>query len=420
MDTKLLNQLNSIDWNFFNKAKELSIKIHWYPGTFPQEIPSALIQSLSKENDIIFDPYGGIGTTLAEALRLGRKCIFTEINPVGLLAAYTSSLLIILKGVNEKLTEKYVNFLQYTINKTLGNEKNILFEPIFNFSELEGIAEKHIYPSPKEFIKTILINKPCWDILKVWIDPHTLNEIKKLYSVYIENNQYPANKITLLTMLSNIIYSCSSQTRSWGHIADKVMPRGFIKKSVLSSCNRWLNRIKKLVRTTSIKSINKTEIRAWIIFHDWNDEIIKGIPLESTTVLLTSPPYANAIDYIRSQRLSLYLFGYDDDQINILGKNEIGARRKRFDKESINKWATSLEYALKNQMQTLKKDAFSAFILPHEDSGRDLGTHRIREYIKSIGGVLIFNNDRSIDQLNTMQAWTSIKKETILVFKHKG
>jgi DNA modification methylase len=45
-------------------------------------------------------------------------------------------------------------------------------------------------------------------------------------------------------------------------------------------------------------------------------------------LLVTSPPYADAIDYTFAQRLSLYLIGYDDFQIKNISNVEIGARRK--------------------------------------------------------------------------------------------
>jgi len=51
-----------------------------HPATFPLELPKRLIQQLSYRGDIIFDPFGGVGTTALAAKQLGRKYILTEIS----------------------------------------------------------------------------------------------------------------------------------------------------------------------------------------------------------------------------------------------------------------------------------------------------------------------------------------------------
>ena len=96
-------QLDSIDWEFTKKAKGLTSSFHWYPGTFPSQLPSSVIQALSSFNDIVFDPYGGSGTTSAEALRLGRKAWIADINPIGVLSSYVHGALIIIKRTNPNL-----------------------------------------------------------------------------------------------------------------------------------------------------------------------------------------------------------------------------------------------------------------------------------------------------------------------------
>ena len=110
-------QLESINWNFFEKNNKLTKKLHWYPGTFPQEIPATIIQALSKENDLIFDPFGGIGTTLAEALRLNRKCIVSDINPVALLSSYVSALLLLVNKEIYLLMKVYLEYLVHLLEQ---------------------------------------------------------------------------------------------------------------------------------------------------------------------------------------------------------------------------------------------------------------------------------------------------------------
>jgi len=52
-----------------------------HPATFPLELPSRLIRLFTHKNTaVILDPFMGIGTTLIEAKRLGRKCIGYELS----------------------------------------------------------------------------------------------------------------------------------------------------------------------------------------------------------------------------------------------------------------------------------------------------------------------------------------------------
>ena len=58
-----------------------SKNIYEHNATFPEEIPKRLIESLSNENDIVYDPFCGIGTTAIAAKKLNRRFIGSEISP---------------------------------------------------------------------------------------------------------------------------------------------------------------------------------------------------------------------------------------------------------------------------------------------------------------------------------------------------
>jgi hypothetical protein len=112
----------------------------------------------------------------------------------------------------------------------------------------------------------------------------------------------------------------------------------------------------------------------------------------------------------------LYLLGYSDEQIGGLVKAEIGARRKRSKVDSRETWARQLCDALPDQLSWLDNDASICIVLPHKDAGRSAGEDELRVALQDLGWSLIFERDRSIHQSHTRQSWTSIKRETILVF----
>lgn len=53
-----------------------------HPAAFPSELPKRLIKLYSFFGDVVLDPFCGIGTTNAEALRLNRSSVGIDINPL--------------------------------------------------------------------------------------------------------------------------------------------------------------------------------------------------------------------------------------------------------------------------------------------------------------------------------------------------
>ena len=48
---------------------------------FPVALPQFVLETYSDEGDIVFEPFGGSGTTMLAAQRIGRKCRSVEIAP---------------------------------------------------------------------------------------------------------------------------------------------------------------------------------------------------------------------------------------------------------------------------------------------------------------------------------------------------
>jgi hypothetical protein len=224
-------------------------------------------------------------------------------------------------------------------------------------------------------------------------------------------------------MISACLRPASSQNKSWGHIADNVFPDQLIEKDPASLCKRWIERVRGGLNRVKAKELTTTSrkmTRLWISNHDWRKGSTPTIaPQSLAQLLISSPPYAGAIDYTRAQRLSLYLFGLDDTEVDLMGSSEIGARRKRMKENSEANWAGELATSVQDQLKCLTVNSRVALILPHEDHGREIGSLRVGEVLESCGRGRIYVADRSIRQGRTRQSWTSIKRETIEVYESK-
>ena len=60
---------------------------HPFPAKFPPQLPEFMIRELSDPGDLVFDPMLGSGTTLVEAMRLGRRAVGCDIDPLARMIA---------------------------------------------------------------------------------------------------------------------------------------------------------------------------------------------------------------------------------------------------------------------------------------------------------------------------------------------
>ncbi|KRR23602.1 hypothetical protein CQ13_06120 [Bradyrhizobium retamae] len=218
-------------------------------------------------------------------------------------------------------------------------------------------------------------------------------------------------------MVSSIARQLSSQTKSWGHIADNVLPHELVEKDVQRAANDWLQRTaKRIERYEPLGNVSAMKPLCYVRELDWlsADEIT--LP-EHPRLLVTSPPYAGAIDYTLAQRLSFYLLGANDDEVKRLCSIESGARRKRFNKQHIAEWSGELSRSVERQISIMEAPAVAAFVMPHKDHGRDRGETDLKSVMTAHGWKIEFEKHRSIRQVRARQSWTSIKRETILIFE---
>lgn len=418
---RIKRQLHALDWDFAEHLPGTSKAIHWYPGTFPSELPATLIQAMSRPNDLVFDPYGGIGTTGLEALRQGRRAWVVDSNPIGSLVSYVSGCLIILKGINSALPSIILENLRSHLSAASERSSEVgrLLIDDHLSKEIDKKLKGLVTPSPEVFSKSF-DRTPNIDDLSKWIESRTIQNIEKIRNSLANASLGHFGRLLGLVMLSAILRPASSQTQSWGHIADNVWPKQFDQKDPFRLSQQWLSRTETIVKKTAVTDIVSDDLegkRFWVSLHNWQGtRRPRTAPNVAVDALITSPPYAGAIDYALSQRLSLYFFGYSEEDVKKFCSGEIGARRKRFLATSQVQWGDDLVSALSRHVGYLAQDALLAFVLPHKDHGRELGPAAIEKYLQEQEFSKIVEVERSIRQLRARQSWTSIKKEIVQIY----
>lgn len=416
MNAGIYRQLSLVDWDFIERGPLDVSAIHWYPGSFAPGLPGVLVDLLSSPNDTVFDPFCGIGSTAVAAFLRGRNSVSCDISPVGVTSGLATVGLFALLLSNHYLFEDVFDSLREVVDEI--QTKNAFARSV---SRAGLLVDEHIDLLGGKSVENILpriFRQASVSSLRDWYHPNTLIELQRLLEILESSCISRFAKVVGFTMLSAIARSTSSETRSWGHVADNVQPREFVYKDVARAAGGWMQRTKRqleVVRRSVPISFECQRFDFSVV--DWTAQPRPRPPADQADLLLTSPPYGGAIDYGLAQRLTMYFMGMSDDELNAMVGAEIGARRKRFRSGHINLWAEQLVEVAGLQLGHMASDSYAAYVMPHKDHGRDVGELMLKEALGNRGWELWFSADRSVRQSRTRQSWTSIKKETILVFR---
>ena len=397
------NILRNINWNFYQKASFSPCEVrpfncrkhHWFPATFVPEIPFTLIEVLTYPQAVVYDPFAGIGTMYFQALLLCRKPLATEICKVSI--EFMQSLFILFNpDIEHELLKKEI--------------KEMLFEFDSN--------ENYINDVPGTLI----------DNLKPWYSKTTLNQLSFLF-IRETNCQNSVTKSAMWVGISAILKTASSQDRGWGCIADNVLPKKHqIKdKNVLSLFEKRLNNLLKDISehlkyvSEEYKQLYQDISKKQTIFYEDVRNCTK-IPDESVDLVVTSPPYPNMTDYVRSQRLSYYFWGFD---LNEDLEKEIGARSKRSRKDSLQSYLEDMGKSIKNISKKLKIGGYACFIMPvfTEDNKnnreRKFIVDKVMKSVLEYGFFLEDEYERILPSVRRSHniKWATLEKERIYLFR---
>ncbi|MGR3563223.1 MAG: hypothetical protein ACU0FH_08855 [Heliomarina sp.] len=337
-----------------------------------------------------------------------------DLNPIALLSSAAGLSLTVLRLSNPKVFELMFQVLENKLDAYFGRSSLVPLGAS-HISEIESVVLSHYSGCLLNDICIPIMQRPNEEALTPWYDIETLSRIIGL-SDYLKE-ELGAGPVSLVahTMISACLRQLCSQNQSWGHIADNVKPRELKPKDVYRSLRDWLVRVKNRLKNLSYVGPGVFDAKFKITRANWDLES-NPTPPGGFDLLVTSPPYAGAIDYALSQRLSLYYMGYADTEISTLVGAEIGARRKRSKTTHISTWAEQVAKTAGHHDGYANAGSHAAYVFPHKDSGRELGEEKIILEMESKGWNLEVQFDRSIRQARARHAWTSIKKETILVF----
>jgi len=289
--------LFSIDSNNINSFTH---GIHKYPAKFIPQIPRWGIKEFTRPGDIVLDPFCGCGTTLVESLLSGRNAYGLEISPLAKLITKT------------KITKIKPAPLEKEHLRLLNKLKKRVWSPFYWKPFIEPNLLKWFKPQSVKGLS----------IIKKNIEGIKDKNIKDFYTIIFSS---------IIRRVSN------AENQSQKVYISSRFPKEYIDPIKLFSkvAEKEKNGLVRFSNAVSGKN------RAKIIKKD-----ALKINLESQSVdfAITSPPYINAINYIRVQRLEYaWLNRFNPEELKMLEVNQMGS-----DKITADIWKQNLETGVKS------------------------------------------------------------------------
>jgi DNA modification methylase len=385
-----LSALLSGELNFHGEdGSYASHDVHAFAAKFPPQLPRAFIRGLTAPGDFVLDPMMGSGTTIVEALLEGRRGIGLDIDPLALRVS------------RAKTMPMSANALQNIGLKVIAQAQNLLSD-----RSVEKLLQE-FDSRTKEFID-------------YWFYPHTQRELSALV-LSIQNVGEPLIRRFLELTFSSIIVTKSggvSRARDLAHSR----PHLDREKKPKNALEQFSMRLQK-----NIKSIAHLETNGAIAAPLPGDA--RSMPLRSEVIdlIVTSPPYANAIDYMRAHKFPLVWLGASIANLTELRATYIGAEKingtqyaelpdkteiiiwqldKHDRKKSsvLRKYFTEMQSVLTEMYRVLRKDSPAIVVVgPSIMRGIDVQTHHcLAESAQEVGFSVVGIVQRSLDRNKRM------------------
>lgn len=267
--------------------------IHPFPARMGPDLAVARLNKI-KEPSVVLDPMAGSGTVLRHAAEMGHTAIGRDLDPLALLMTKVWTTTFDDVAV-EKQHKKLMNFID-------GVEADLEVAWIDNDQETA------------DFVDFWFGNKQKQELRKFAVGLKRLSAGKKG-----EKNQ-DANDVLRLA-LSRIIITKDSGA-SLGRDVSHSRPHKVGEKSeydVRLGFERSLKQVRERLASQPPKGSVTIKLG--------DARYLLDLEKKSVDVVLSSPPYLNAIDYMRGHRLSLVWLGYQLEELRRIRSMSVGTER---------------------------------------------------------------------------------------------
>jgi len=322
---RVADDITNADWAFADDDTSfLTHDVHPYPAKYIPQIPANLIRRLSLPGELVLDPFGGSGTTATEAVRLGRRTISVDANPLATLIGRVKTSGIV-EGDRLHL-ERLASAVQtYALDTA----------PVIDLAAVQQWV-------------------PEIPNLDKWFSPVVVAELACIRRLISELTGGRSRDIASLA-LSRIIVRVSNQDSETRYVAkEKNLPPRFTIRSFLDSLQAIRRRVEQF------SDLNASG-EARFFTGDSRHVMADHIAPESVGLIVTSPPYPNATDYHLYHRFRIFWLGFDP---RLLGEVEIGSHLKHQRKQSgFTEYIDDMSAVLRHCHRVLSAGRYAVFVV---------------------------------------------------------
>ena len=266
--------------------------IHAFAAKFPAQLPRHFIEGLSEPGETVLDPMAGSGSTLLEGWLAGRRVVGVDLDPLAARQCRAKTMWVDPQVVEETGQRVLVN----------ARRRAEVDHPLETFRrELDDATNA---------------------FLDYWFLPETQAELAALALEVREETD------SVLRNLLEVLFSATIVTKSGGVSRARDLahsrPHRVADKQPRSPFRMFENQVRHASRafaeTPDAGGASGSFIAA--------DSRCLPLAGNSVDLIVTSPPYANALDYMRAHKFSLVWLGQEIKELGSLRGKYIGAERQ--------------------------------------------------------------------------------------------
>ena len=294
-------------------AKSKIQPIHPFPARMAPDIALESLSGLDRGSSVL-DPMAGSGVVLRQAMSLGHTAMGVDTDPLAILMARVWTTPVDDDCV-QSLTERVLEKVRAT------DPKMVALPWMDDDNETREFVRFWFGEAQRRDLRLLSFVIEHYGSGRDGVDPAALNVLRLALSRIIVTKA-----------------SCASLARDTSHSRPHRV-RLVSDYDVLSGFDKAVSLIRKcLSRTppTGVASVLQGDARRLDMVGDGTVDLV-----------LTSPPYLNAIDYMRGHRLALVWLGYNLETLRCIRSTNIGAERAP-DNQSDNKRFVDIKNAMGN------------------------------------------------------------------------
>lgn len=319
-DVDLHRMLALLDWDLADaNTDEFTHGVHSYPAKFIPQLPARFVAALSRPGDVVVDPFAGGGTTGVESLRLDRRFVGIDANPVGVL---------------------------------LGSVKTTPLSAS-DWDEMGALERAIKRVASEDTQQRVMAAIPDIPNLEKWYVPAVVDALASVKAVVLLTTRTAARNLAMAAF-ANVAARMSFQESETRYVSKpRPIDPAEVFRRVLAELDRMSRHVRRLAPGAGVD----------VLFARGDARRRESFALSDgeAGLVVTSPPYPNAYDYHLYHRFRLFWLG---EQPADLRRVEIGSHLKhQAEKDPIGSYEADMQAVLNNLHSLLADGRYCVLVV---------------------------------------------------------